>query len=123
MPANQYFPAMAQAIVASDSEIKSHPDLLRAVVGATLAGMKSIMDDPAAAATAFADASPTWKGKEELLTRIFANFVKRTYDGQKVLGQMDPDRLAKLQAFYLKQGIVERATPVADLYTNQFIQK
>ncbi len=123
MPANRYFPAMSQAIVASDSEIEKNPRLIRAVVQATLAGMKAIMDDPAAAAKTFAGATPSWAGKEALLTRIFANFVKRSYAGQRVLGEMDEARLKTLQDFYLKQGLIERASPVADLYTNQFVEK
>ena len=123
MPSNRYFPAMAQAIVASDSEIKTNPKLVDAIVRATLDGMKAIMDNPATAAKTFADAPPSWKGKEALLTRIFANFVERSYKGQRVLGAMDPVRLAKLQDFYLKQGLIERATPVAELYTNRFVEK
>ncbi len=35
---------------------------------------------------------------------------------------MDAKRLASLQDFYLKQGIIENATPVKDLYTNQFVE-
>ena len=35
---------------------------------------------------------------------------------------MDERRLADLQDFYLKQGIIEKATPVKDLYTNQFVE-
>jgi len=123
MPANQYFPAMSQAIVASDNEIAQQPNLIRAVVQATVAGMKAIMDDPAAATKAYAKAMPSWQGKEALLQRIFENFVKRSYVGQRVPGEMDEARLAKLQEFYVKEKLIEHATPVADLYTNQFIAK
>ena len=32
------------------------------------------------------------------------------------------DQLAKLQAFYVKQGISQAALPVDDLFTNEFVQ-
>jgi NitT/TauT family transport system substrate-binding protein len=35
---------------------------------------------------------------------------------------MDPARLEAVQRFYVKEGIVPKAVPVADLYTNQFVQ-
>jgi NitT/TauT family transport system substrate-binding protein len=38
-----------------------------------------------------------------------------------VLGAMDADRLAELQKFYVKEGIVAKESPVADLYTNAFV--
>jgi len=34
---------------------------------------------------------------------------------------MDPERLAELQRFYVKEGIVPKESPLADLYTNEFI--
>ena len=39
---------------------------------------------------------------------------------QKVLGQMDEKRLDAVQKFYVDEGIVAKAQPLADLYTNQF---
>jgi NitT/TauT family transport system substrate-binding protein len=44
------------------------------------------------------------------------------YSGQKVLGEMDEARLSNLQDFYLSQGIIEKKTPVQELYTNQFVK-
>ena len=35
---------------------------------------------------------------------------------------MDEQRLGALQEFYLQQGIIRSATPLADLYTNQFVR-
>ena len=45
-----------------------------------------------------------------------------TYPGQKVLGEMDEARLAKLQDFYLKSGFIKKKSDVKDLYTNQFVK-
>jgi NitT/TauT family transport system substrate-binding protein len=84
--------------------------------------MKYIMDDPAKAAKTYAEAEPSFAGKEALLARILANYTERTYKGQKVLGEMDPKRLENLQKFYLEQGFIQKATPVGELYTNDFVQ-
>jgi NitT/TauT family transport system substrate-binding protein len=35
---------------------------------------------------------------------------------------MDPERLAAVQKFYVREGIVAKESPLADLYTNQFVQ-
>jgi NitT/TauT family transport system substrate-binding protein len=122
MPSDNYFPTMAQAIGASDETIKNRPKLVRGFVRASLRGMRDIMQDPAAAAKDFVKAVPSWKGKVGYITAVFRYYAKLVYPGQKVLGEMDVKRLAKLQDFYLKNGIVRKRTPVADLYTNDFIK-
>jgi len=122
IPSDTVFRSMAQAIVASDDTIRKNPELIHKLVRATLKGMKAIMDDPAAAAADYVKAVPQHAGKEAAMTEIFKMYVKYVYQGQKVLGEMDEGRLAALQDFYLKQGIIEQKTPVKDLYTNQFVQ-
>mgnify|MGYP002401901472 CR=1 FL=1 len=42
--------------------------------------------------------------------------------GQKVLGEVDAARLGKLQDFYLAKGFIQKATPVNELYTNEFVK-
>jgi NitT/TauT family transport system substrate-binding protein len=122
IPTDAFFPHMAQAIAASDQIIKDKPDLVRAFVKAALHGMKDIMDDPATAATDFVKFVPEWTGKEGQVKEAFEYYDKLVYPGQKDLGAIDPDRLAKLQDFYLAKGIIEKKTPVDELYTNQFIK-
>ncbi len=122
MPSQKYFPSMAQAILTSDKMMKERPKLVKAMVQGTLKAVKFMMDHPAKAAAEYVKAVPMHKGKEKLMTAIFKNFTKRTYAGQKVLGMNDPARLEKLQDFYLKEGIIRKKTPVADLYTNAFVK-
>ena len=38
------------------------------------------------------------------------------------LGEVNADRLAKLQEFYVAKGFIQKATPVDELYTNAFIK-
>src|ERR1700675_3826169 len=122
LPTDEFFPHMAQAIAASDQIIKDKPDMVRAFVKAALHGMKDIMDDPNAAATDFVKFVPEWTGKEDQVKEAFAYYDKLIYPGQKQLGAVDPERVAKLQDFYLKAGIIEKKSPVDDLFTNQFVK-
>ena len=116
-----YFPHMAQAVLASDKLIAANPALIKKFVSAALKGMKDIMADPAGMANDFAKAVPLWKGKEGYVKAVFTYFGQLVYPGQKVLGEIDEKRLASLQDFYVKQGIVRKRVPVKDLYTNQFV--
>jgi NitT/TauT family transport system substrate-binding protein len=121
LPTDEFFPHMAQAVAASDQTIKDRPDLVRSFVKAALHGMKDIMDDPDKAAVDFVKFVPQWSGKEGQVKEAFAYYDKLVYPGQKVLGAVDPDRVAKLQDFYLAKGIIQKKTPVDELYTNQFV--
>jgi NitT/TauT family transport system substrate-binding protein len=122
LPTDEFFPHMAQAVAASDQTIKDRPELVRSFVKSALHGMKDIMDDPDKAAVDFVKFVPQWTGKEGQVKEAFAYYDKLVYPGQKVLGAVDPERVAKLQDFYLAKGIIQKKTPVDELYTNQFIQ-
>lgn len=115
------FKSMAQAIIASDETIKSKPDLLKRLVRATLRGMEDIMKDPKAAVASYVEAVPSFKGKEASVEQIFNLYRKHVYANQKPLGQIDAVRMENVQKFYVSEGIVSKATPVEDLYTNQFV--
>jgi NitT/TauT family transport system substrate-binding protein len=121
LPTDGFFPHMAQAVAASDQTIKERPELIRSFVKAALHGMKDIMDDPDKAAVDFVKFVPEWTGKEGQVKEAFAYYDKLIYPGQKVLGEVDPERVAKLQDFYLAKGIIQKKTPVDELYTNQFV--
>ncbi|WP_397473191.1 ABC transporter substrate-binding protein [Pusillimonas sp.] len=116
------FNSMAQAMIASDDLIKNNPELIQRIVRATLKGMVLIMKDPEAALEAYIEAVPAHKGREDEMREVFRLYNKYVYAGQEVPGKMDPERLASVQDFYVAQGIVSKAAPLDDLYTNQFIE-
>src|SRR5450830_1705571 len=118
---NGGFKSMAQAILASDDTIKNKPELLKRLVRATLRGMQDIMKDPKAAAADYVAALPAYKGKEASIEATFEMYRKYVYAGQKTLGQIDPARMEAVQKFYVSEGIVSKATPVNELFTNQFV--
>jgi NitT/TauT family transport system substrate-binding protein len=119
---DEYFKSMSQAILASDEMISKRPDLIGKLVRATLKGMQDIMRDPKGAARDYVNAMPQHKGKEAYIEEVFGLYNTYVYPGQKQLGAMDPDRLAAVQKFYVKEGIVAKEAPLGDLYTNQFVQ-
>ena len=121
-PADDHFRSMAQAIIAADDTITEQPELIGKLVRATLKGMKDIMADPAAAAVDYVQAVPQHAGKEKAMEAVFRLYNQYVYPGQSTVGIMDEARLASLQDFYVKEGIVRQAVPIKDLYTNQFVQ-
>jgi NitT/TauT family transport system substrate-binding protein len=118
----EFFPHMAQGIAASDDMIKQKPAMIRKFVQAALHGMKDMMDNPDKAADEFVSFVPEWKGKEKGVHFAFNMYAKDVYPGQKVLGEADAARLGKLQDFYLAKGFIQKATPVNELFTNEFVK-
>jgi NitT/TauT family transport system substrate-binding protein len=113
---------MGQAILASDRTISERPDLVHKLVRATLRGMQDIIDDPAAAAATYVSAVPDRQGQEKHIQRVFELYKQYVYGGQEMPGAMNRDQLAKLQAFYVQQGISQAGIPVDDLFTNAFVR-
>src|ERR1700751_1850018 len=122
IPTDEYFPHMAQGIAASDQIIKEKPEMVRKFVHAALRGMKDIMDDPDKATDDFVRFVPEWKGKEGAVRFALNMYAKLVYPGQKELGELNAERLAKLQEFYVAKGFIQKATPVDELYSNAFIR-
>jgi NitT/TauT family transport system substrate-binding protein len=120
-PTREFFPGMAQAILASDMTIAKRPQAVRGFVRATLKALGEIIADPAAATDAYVAAVPQNADKKEQMGKVIGQYAKFVYAGQNRLGEMNPEQLAKLQEFYLKENIIRRSTPVAELYTNDFI--
>jgi NitT/TauT family transport system substrate-binding protein len=122
IPSDEYFPHMAQGIGVSDQTLKEKPELVGRFVQAALRGMKDVMDDPSKAADDFVSFVPEWKGKEGAVKAAFAYYATLVYPGQRRLGEIDAERLGKLQDFYLAKGIIQRKSPLEDLYSNAFIK-
>jgi NitT/TauT family transport system substrate-binding protein len=113
------FPHLAQGVRLRQSRT---PDLVRKFVHAALHGMKDIMDDPNKSADEFVGFVPEWKGKEAAVRAAFKYYVELIYPGQTQLGEVNAERLSKLQDFYLAKGIIQKKSPVEELYTNEFIK-
>jgi NitT/TauT family transport system substrate-binding protein len=117
------FPAMAQAIIASDDNIKQRPQMIRGVIRATIKALKEVMDDPAQAARDYVAAVPQHKGKEKQIEDIMRRYNRLIYqiDNPAELGKFDEKRMLSVQKFYVDNGVIEKAVPIKDTYTNQFV--
>jgi NitT/TauT family transport system substrate-binding protein len=122
IPTDEFFPHMAQGIGVSDQVLKERPELVGKFVKAALRGMKDIMDDPGKAADDFVAVVPEWKGKEGAVKAAFNYYATLVYPGQPRLGEVNAERLTKLQDFYLAKGIIQRKSPLDELYSNEFIK-
>ena len=122
IPTDQFFPHLAQGIAVSDKMIKDNPQMIEKFVRAAMRGMKDVMDNPDKAAEDFVKFVPEWKGKEGVVKSALNYYKNLVYVDQKKLGEVNADRLSKLQDFYLEKGVIQKKTPVDDLYTNQFIK-
>jgi NitT/TauT family transport system substrate-binding protein len=118
---DSFFPSMAQAILASDEMIQKRPELIGKLVRATLRGLGDVLKEGKGVVPDYVAGAPGFKGKEAFIEDVVALYSEFTYKGQKVLGAMDPDRLARVQKFYVSEGIVPKETAVPELYTNQFV--
>jgi NitT/TauT family transport system substrate-binding protein len=82
------------------------------------------MANPDQAAKDYVAAVPQHAGKEKAMEAIMRRYVELVYApaaGFKI-GQFDVARMTAVQKFYIDNKIVETAVPVADTFTNQFVQ-
>lgn len=123
MPVDELFPAMAQAIIASDKTIAERPEVVRGFVGAVLKAINDIEADPAQAAKDYVAAVPQHAGKEAAIEAVMRDYVALVYPPAEgtARGSFDPARIKAVQDFYLANGLVQTAVPVEDLYTNDFV--
>ncbi|MDQ0316491.1 ABC transporter substrate-binding protein [Amorphus orientalis] len=122
-PINDLFPATAQAIVASDDTIADKPELVAGFVKGTLKALEEIMTDPTGASTYLAENVPAFEGKQGMLENVMKRYNTLVYPVASMddLGKVDPQRLKDVQDFYVEHGIVRTATPLGELYTNEFV--
>lgn len=117
-----FFPGMAQAVMASDKMIAEQPDVVKKFVGAVIKSLDEIKANPAAAAKAYTEAVPSYKGQEAFVEKVLNYYVKTVYPNQAKTGAFDEKRVAQLQDYYASKDIIRAKSPVGDLFTNQFIQ-
>ena len=122
MPVDEVFPAMAQAVLASDETVAERPEMIRGFVAALTRAVDEIVANPAAAASEYVSFMPQHEGQEATIETIMREYAQKVYppaEGQP-FGAFDPERLKAAQDFYLEKDIVREAVPIEDLYTNDF---
>ena len=123
IPTDEYFPHMAQGIAVSDQMIKEKPEMIRKFVRAAMRGMKDMMDNPDKAADDFVHVRAGVEGQgRRRQGRVQLCTPSSSIPGRTQLGEINAERLSKLQDFYLAKGFIQKKTPVEELYTNEFIK-
>lgn len=118
------FPSMAQAIISSDRAIRDNAAGIRGCVTAVNRALGDLIRDPAGSARdliAWLQAR-NMPANVERLPAVIAMYSARVYAGQQVIGMFDAQRMETVQRFYADAGIIRRTTPVAELFTNEFVQ-
>jgi NitT/TauT family transport system substrate-binding protein len=120
---DKIFPAMPQAILASDTTIKQRPALIAAFVKTQLQAVRDCVDDPAKAARDFVSIVPQYNGREAMVERVLRRYVADVYrtDPPSALGMLDAGRYSIVQSFYLQNKIINTPSPVDTLFTNAFV--
>ena len=120
---NAYYPGMAQVIIASDTTIKTQPQVVQKFVSATLKALKELIDDPQKAGLAYIEAVPAHKGKEDYIMKTLRYYATTVYPGQAKLGAIDAARLDELQTFFVAQSLIPKKLPADEVFTNQFLPR
>ena len=120
---DNFFPAMPQAILASDKTIKERPALIASFVKTQLQAVSDCIDDPAKAARDFVAVVPQYKGREAMVERVLRRYVADVYriDPSSALGKLDAERYKTVQSFYLQNKIINAPSPIDTLFTNEFV--
>lgn len=124
VPVDTLFPAMAQAIIASDKIIEEKPEVVEGFVNAVLKAIGDINADPAQAAADYVSFVPQHEGKEAQIEGVLKAYSTLIYpEGEnQPLGTFNPERIKAVQDFYVENGIVQTAVPIDELYTNEFVK-
>ncbi|WP_174233119.1 ABC transporter substrate-binding protein [Neopusillimonas maritima] len=117
-----YFPGMAQAVLASEEMIAKNPALVQKFVNATLKAFKEVRDNPAQAAKEYVSFMPSYKGREAFVEKVLTYYANNVYADQETVGRFDPQRVSSLQDFYLDQEIIRNRIDLNNLFTNEFVQ-
>ena len=119
---NSIFPAMAQAILASDETVAERPEIVQGVVAGITRAIGDIIADPAQAAKDYVSFVPQHEGKEAEIEAIMRAYIDLVYgEDPAAIGPFDAARMKEVQDFYVANDLVREAVPVEEAFTNQFV--
>lgn len=122
-PLDTFYPALAQAILASDATIKRRPQVVRRFLRATLAAMRSMQADPARCAAAYEAAAPQSGFSRAEITRVFSLLGQKVYGPVSGLGRFDPATMAAAGKANAALGLIPAGTEIGQSYTNALLPR
>ena len=118
-----FFPGMAQVVVASEDTILKRPVQIRGFVAALLKAIKDIEADPDGMARLYTQVVPQGAGNEAMVAdvmRRYARIVYRSGDAAR-FGAINPAKVQEMEDLYVQAGILPKAEPPGAAFTNDLI--
>jgi len=123
IPVSDYVDLPSNGIITNDKTIQEHPELVQALVTATLHGLSDTLADPNAAFDISLKVVPEAAGAQATVSRaIFDESLKLWQADPAQMGRSDPAAWATAAKFMKQMGLIQTDVNPDDLYTNQFIK-
>jgi len=124
IPVSDFIDLPSNGIITNDKTIKEKPELVQALVTATLRGLADTLADPDAAFATSLKAVPEAGGDQTPVSRaIFDESLKLWQAPAAELGRSDPAAWEAAAKFMKDMGLIQTSVNPNDLYTNDFIKQ
>lgn len=122
-----YFKLVGHGLVTGDRQIARSPQMVKAMVRATVAGIRYAAAHPDEAFQISLKYIPTltkeqWQVQQKILQESI-NLWQNDYTRKNGWGKSDPAAWEAAQAFMVKEKLAVAASPVKDLMTNEYVGK
>lgn len=123
IPVSDFIDLPSNGIITNDKTIQEKPELVQALVAATLHGLRDTLANPDAAFEISLKAVPEAGGEQAKVNRaIFDESLKLWQADAADLGRSDPITWEKAVQFMKNMGLIQTDVNPADLYTNEFVK-
>ncbi|WP_159874308.1 ABC transporter substrate-binding protein [Novosphingobium sp. 9U] len=119
-PVDAFYPAMAQAIMASDTTIAARPKVVRKFVRATMQALKQIAIDPEQSAGIYERAMPGSGYGHAEIVKIFRLLASQVYGTVEAAGRFNARTVDAAQGELIKRKLVTQRRDAGEFFTNAF---
>ncbi len=106
-------------IITSDARIESDPEMVSAFLRATQKGYKDVIEDPEGCAEILHSYAPDYD--EEMLKKSQTYLAGKFMEDTDTWGEMKDEVWERYSSFLQEYGVIEKALPPSDYYTNEFL--
>lgn len=106
-------------IITSDAQIESDPEMVSAFLRATQKGYKDVIEDPEGCAEILHAYAPDYD--EEMLKKSQTYLAGKFMEDTDTWGEMKDEVWERYSSFLQEYGVIEKALPPSDYYTNEFL--